>query len=163
MTEHDSSQAGKAPTTGETRVTVAGRISTPAEEAILEYGRRLVLESPATGLDFHRSMLAVSATFGSLLTTLAPLLIGLEAEVAFGSAEGWLLVLPLGLMLVSSVVFAVGSLPSHAEVNINIVEEVSNERKRVLRLRRRLAGLGMLVFSASLLLTVVLALAMGPR
>ncbi|MFA6162090.1 MAG: hypothetical protein WC685_01530 [Methylobacter sp.] len=137
-----------------------GRPPTPSEAALLEYGKQLMLKSVETALDFHKTMLGVSATFGTLVTSLTPILIWGEKDAKLPMPEGWLLIIPPILMLLSSIVFAFGYYPRHAALNINVVDEIQRARDEVITSRKRLAGIGLGLFSVALLLTVVLTLAL---
>ncbi|MEB1661099.1 hypothetical protein VDR28_21945 [Xanthomonas campestris pv. campestris] len=138
----------------------AGRMPTPTptEAALVEYGKQLLLKSTETALDFHKTMLGISATFGTLVAALIPVLVWGDKEAKVTMAEGWLLILPLLLMLLSSVVFAWGYYPRHATININVIEDIKAAREKVITSRKVLAGVGLGLFSASLLLALGLAL-----
>lgn len=136
----------------------AGRIPTSTEAALVEYGKQLLLRSTETALDFHKTMLGISATFGTLVATLTPILVWGDKDAKMPMAEGWLLILPLLLMLLSSVVFAWGYYPRHASININVIEDIKAAREQVLKSRKILAGVGLGLFSASLLLSLGLTL-----
>ncbi|RFF42405.1 hypothetical protein D0A38_16615 [Xanthomonas campestris pv. incanae] len=131
---------------------------TPTEAALVEYGKQLLLKSTETALDFHKTMLGISATFGTLVAALIPVLVWGDKEAKVPMAEGWLLILPLLLMLLSSVVFAWGYYPRHATININVIEDIKAAREKVITSRKVLAGVGLGLFSASLLLALGLAL-----
>lgn len=124
----------------------------------MEYGKQLLLKSTETALDFHKTMLGISATFGTLVAALIPVLVWGDKEAKVPMAEGWLLILPLLLMLLSSVVFAWGYYPRHATININVIEDIKAAREKVITSRKVLAGVGLGLFSASLLLALGLAL-----
>ncbi|WP_295936218.1 hypothetical protein [uncultured Xanthomonas sp.] len=131
---------------------------TPTETMLVEYGKQLLLKSTETALDFHKTMLGISATFGTLVAALIPILVWGDKEAKIPIAEGWLLTLPLLLMLLSSVVFAWGYYPRHATININMIEDIKAAREKVITSRKVLAGVGLGLFSASLLLALGLAL-----
>ena len=133
-----------------------GRAATPVESAMLEFARQLILKSAESSQDFHKTMLEVSATFGTLITTLVPLLIWGKADTPIPAVEGWILLIPSLLMLLSSVVFAVGYYPRHREMRLNVPAEILKTRQDILRQRQLLAGIGMGLFCAALLLVMVL-------
>jgi hypothetical protein len=87
-----------------------------------------------------------------------PILIWGNKDAKLPMPEGWLLIIPPILMLLSSVVFAFGYYPRHSALNINVVDEIRKVREEVIMSRKRLAGIGLGLFSAALLLTVVLTL-----
>ena len=131
---------------------------TPTEAALVEYGKQIFLKSTETALDFHKTMLGISATFGTLVAALIPILVWGDKEAKVPMAEGWLLVLPLLLMLLSSVAFAWGYYPRHSTININVIEDIKAAREKVITSRKVLAAIGLGLFSASLLLALGLAL-----
>ncbi|MGZ5445758.1 MAG: hypothetical protein ACXW5U_31705 [Thermoanaerobaculia bacterium] len=135
---------------------LVGRMPTPTESALLEFGRQLIIKSAESSQEFHKTMLEVSATFGTLITTLLPLLIWGKADTPIPFAEGWLLLLPSSLMLLSSVVFAIGYYPRHRELRLSIPTEVLKIRQEVLKSRQILAGIGMGLFCSALLLIMIL-------
>lgn len=153
MTESEPNQAAPL----ETVRVLPGRLPTAGEVALLEYGRQLTLKSVETVLDFHRTMLGVSATFGALVTSIAPILAWGDKDAKLPMPEGWLLILPTLLMVCSSGVFAIGYLPKYKELSVSVVEDVRRSREEILRSRRALAALGMALFCAALLLTVILS------
>ncbi len=137
---------------------LVGRLPTPTEAALAEYGKQILLKSVETALDFHKTMLGISATFGTLVAALIPTLVWGDKDAAIPGAEGWLLIVPLLLMLLSSVTFALGYYPRHASISINVIEDIQAAREKIISSRKLLAGVGLGLFSASLLLTVGLTL-----
>lgn len=137
---------------------LVGRMPTPTEEALIEYGKQLLLKSTETALDFHKTMLGISASFGTLVAALTPVLVWGDKEARLPMAEGWLLIIPLILMLMSSVVFAWGYYPRYTTINVNFVEDIKEAREGVIKSRKVLAGIGLGLFSSSLLLVLGLAL-----
>jgi hypothetical protein len=137
-----------------------GRPPTPTEAALLECGKQMMLKSAETALDFHKTMLGVSATFGTLVTSLTPILVWGDKDAKLPMSAGWLLIIPPIMMCLSSIVFACGYYPRHTVLNVNVIEEIREAREDVIRTRRRLAGIGLGLFVAALLLAVVLTLMM---
>lgn len=133
----------------------------PTQAALAEYGKQLILKSADTALDFHKTMLGISATFGTLVSALLPILMWGSKDAAIPESGGLLLITPLLLMLASSVVFAWGYYPRHSSLNINVVAEVKKARESVITSRKVLAIVGLGLFSASLL--TALGLAIGFR
>lgn len=142
---------------------VASRLLTLGEEALLDYGKTALVQSVANGIDFHKTMLGISATFGTLLTALPSILVWGDKDVKIPNAEGWLLAIPMLLMLLSSIVFAMGYYPRSASLNPNVVESIAAVRDRGLTSRRRLAGVGLGLFVSSLLLMLCLLIWLRSR
>jgi O-antigen/teichoic acid export membrane protein len=108
-------------------------------------------------------MLGVSATFGTLTTTLIPILSWGDKDAKIPLPEGWFLLAPPGLMLLSAVCFALGYFPRSGQLNPNELADVSRFRAKALTARRRLAALGLFLFSLSVLLTVVVTVIIRAR
>lgn len=137
---------------------VEARLPTQTELALLEYGKQVMLKSSATAIDFHKTMLGVSATFGTLITTITPILIWGDKDVKVPMPQGWLLILPPLLMLLSSVAFALGYYPRYIQFNPNIVDDVRKVREKTIKSRSLLAGVGLALFCIALLSLTCLVL-----
>lgn len=131
---------------------VQARPLTHTELALLEFSKQILLKSTETSLDFHKTMLGISATFGTLITTLAPILVWGDKDAKIPMPAGWLLLIPSLLMLLSAVVFAIGYYPRYRQFNPNVIGEVRTIRDEVIKLRKILAGVGLGLFCSSLLL-----------
>jgi hypothetical protein len=135
-----------------------GRLPSHFESALIEYSKQLVAKSIETSLDFHKTMLGVSATFGSAITTLVPVLIWGDKDAKWPSGPGWLIVVPALLMLLSAVCFALGYYPQHSQLKLNDLDAVRSSRETLLRRRAFLATIGLGLFCGSVLLLVGLVL-----
>lgn len=133
-----------------------GRLPTVNEAALIEYSKQLVSKSVETSLDFHKTMLGVSATFGSAITTLVPILVWGDKDAKIPTGPGWLVLVPALLMLLSSICFALGYYPRHSKLNINDIDEVRRDRDSLLSRRAFLASVGLLLFCGALLMLVAL-------
>jgi hypothetical protein len=142
---------------------VVARALTLGEEALLEYGKTALVQSVANGIEFHKTMLGISATFGTLLTTLPPVLVWGDKDMKIPIAEGWLLAVPMLLMLLSSITFAMGYYPRSSILNPNVIESIAEVRARGLNARRRLAGIGLGLFVSALLLMLCLLIWLRSR
>jgi hypothetical protein len=156
----DVSQTPEPPAAGQEGAVpvLEARLPTAAEAALLEYGKQLMLKSVETALDFHKTMLGISATFGTLVTSVTPILVWGDKDAKLPMPEGWLLIIPPILMLLSAVVFAIGYYPRHATLNVNVVDDIRRVREEVIGSRKFLACVGLGLFAAALLLTVVLTI-----
>ena len=137
---------------------VEARLPTQTELALIEYGKQVMLKSSETAIDFHKTMLGVSATFGTLITTITPILIWGDKDAKVPMPQGWLLILPPLLMLLSSVVFALGYYPRYLKFNPNIVDDVRKVREKTIKSRSLLAGVGLGLFCIALLSLTCLVL-----
>lgn len=142
---------------------VAARALTIGEEALLEYGKTALVQSVANGIEFHKTMLGISATFGTLLTVLPSILVWGDKDVKIPNAEGWLLAVPMLLMLSSSITFAMGYYPRSSALNPNVIESIATVRDSGLRSRRHLAGVGLGLFVSALLLMLCLLIWLRSR
>lgn len=130
---------------------IEARIPTQTELALLEYGKQIMLKSSETATDFHKTMLGVSATFGTMITTVTPVLIWGDKDAIIPMPEGWLLIVPSLLMLLSTVAFALGYYPRYLKFNPNVVDDVRRVRDRIIATRSMLAGVGIGLFCSALL------------
>lgn len=144
-------------------ISVEIRNPTLTEQAIFDYGKQVLLKSSETAIDFHKTMLGVSATFGTLISTVTPILIWGDKEAKIPMSEGWLLILPTLLMILSAAAFALGYYPRYANFNPNIVESIQIFREKMIKLRRFWAIVGISLFCAALLsLTFLVLLLRNP-
>jgi hypothetical protein len=137
-------------------VEVAARIPTLVESALTDYTRQVIVNSLDNAIEFHKTMLGVSATFGTLTTTLIPILSWGNKDARIPLPEGWFLLAPPAFMLASAICFALGYFPRSAQLKANLLEDVGEFRAEALAARRRLAVIGLSLFCCSILLTVVL-------
>jgi len=143
-------------------ISIEARIATQTELALLEYGKQILLKSSDTAIDFHKTMLQISATFGTLITTITPILVWGDKDAKIPMPEGWLLILPVFLMLLSSIAFAIGYYPRYIQFNPNIVEEIKKVRERINKVRSLLAGVGLGLFCAALISLICIILWLRP-
>jgi hypothetical protein len=140
----------------------AARIPTPTELALLEYAKQLVLTSASTIVDFNKTMLGVTASFGTLITTVIPLLIWGTGQGSIKGNDKFFILLPLALMLASAVFFALGCLPKTEMLKADVLQAIETSRAKIIGRRMTWAGLGMTLFIASLVATVGLAIWIKP-
>jgi hypothetical protein len=136
----------------ETPLQVSARQLTHTELALLEFSKQVLIKSTETSLDFHKTMLGISATFGTLITTVAPILIWGDKDAKIPMPAGWLLLIPSMLMLLSAIVFALGYYPRYRQFNPNLINEIRLIRENAIKTRKILAGVGLGLFCSSLLL-----------
>jgi hypothetical protein len=137
-------------------IEVTARMPTLVEAALADYSKQVIIKSLDNAIDFHKTMLGVSATFGTLTTTLIPILSWGSKDASIPLPEGWFLLAPPGLMLASAVCFALGYFPRSEQLNANLLEDITRFRAKALAARRRLAKFGLAFFCCSILLTVIL-------
>lgn len=137
---------------------VEARLPTLTELALLEYGKQVLLKSSETAIDFHKTMLGISATFGTLITTVTPILIWGDKDAKIPMPQGWLLLLPPLLMLLSAVVFAIGYYPRYVQFNPNLIGDICRVREQTIKFRSVLAGVGLGLFCMALLILTCLIL-----
>ncbi len=152
MSEVHSPSAPSDPTV------LTGRLATSTEAALIKYAEQVVIKSPETALDFHKTMLGISATFGTYITTLVPIFILGDKDMKIPSATGWPLLIPSIMMLTSSVCFAIGYYPRNAQINPNDIGAVRKARDSVINQRKYLAVGGLASFCFALILMVGLGL-----
>ncbi len=149
--ERGSEQGGSSRQRDRIKVGFARRASV-LEEALLDFGKRLLERSVEEGVQFHRTMLGLSATF----TTLMTLVLGSTLAIAPAggrpsAAQAAALALPVCLMLLASVCFALGYYPRRCRMQLSVARSIEEVRSRLIRLRYRWAVVGVTLFVLSIL------------
>lgn len=103
-------------------------------------------------------MLGVSATVGTAITTVAPILLWRAGTANTTSGPDWLMLVPAVMMLFSAVCFALGYYPRHVQLDIAELNSVAVHRETILSQRTMLASVGLLFFCTSLCVFVMLVI-----
>ncbi|MET0396979.1 MAG: hypothetical protein ABW277_09175 [Longimicrobiaceae bacterium] len=118
---------------------------------LLKYGEALVLSSTAQAVDFHKTMLTLTATFATLIASAAGLVIWGDSDYKPGLFERLFLAVPVILMLLSSICFASGFFPRYKEIYLSSPTSIENALGSLMSSRRWWAVGGFLLFASSLL------------
>jgi len=131
-----------------------GRIPTPEEDALAEFAKELHKQSIETAVEFHKTMLGLTATFATLMSSaFAVVVLGIK-DKQLDLFQKQTLAIPIVLMLLSSVCFALGYHPRKVHFQMKYLDTVRQARKKLIGTRRFYAILGTLLFVASILLLV---------
>lgn len=137
---------------------ITARLPTSGEQALIEYRKQIILKSHEYAVEFHKTMIGVSATLGTTITTLVPILIWGDKDIKIPALVSWPLIFPPILMVISTVLFALGYYPHREDMKINDIDSVRAARDNLMKYRRNLAIFGLLAFNSSLILMVLLVL-----
>jgi hypothetical protein len=131
-----------------------GRMPTLTDDVLLEFGRKLIFDSIALATEFNKTMLGLTATFTTLMASLFSLLAFGLKDVQLNSFQRLILAIPVILMLMSSVSFALGFLPQPENVNLSIINTIEAARNRLLQSKRNFAFIGTGLFCLSIILLI---------
>lgn len=132
-----------------------GRIPSPLEESLFDFGKDIIKSSIAQSLEFHKTMLGLTTTFTTLMaSTYGILAFGLKDQ-RLDDFQRIFLVIPVFLMLLSSICFAIGYYPRRVKVQLQILSIVEAEREKLLRTRRHWAFYGIFLFIFAILSLLV--------
>lgn len=129
---------------------------TAHEEAILEAGRRLMVESIDVSRDFAKQMITV--TSGAIPIYLGLLSIAKLQQRA--PATLFLSSMPAVSFFLSALFFVLALLPREGFFSLQIINEVRNARNKLLRRRRRWIMAGLTVFGVGVLSAIAVTLSL---
>lgn len=132
----------------------------PHDEAILEAGKALIVESVETGRELCKFMIGVA-------TGAVPIYVGLlnlikPKEYVFSGVERVLVVLPAALFVISALIFAAGFYPTMKRFSLDVIEEVERVRTESIRRRRLFAITGFVVLVIGMAFAVHVSLIVMP-
>jgi hypothetical protein len=126
------------------------------EEATVEAGRRLFLESIEVPRDFAKQMITVSS--GAIPIYVA--LLGI-ANLKHRSIAALILVsIPALVFLLSALVFVIALLPRGALISVQILDEIREARNRLIVARYFWIKVGFAIFTAGVCLALASVLAL---
>ena len=128
----------------------------PHNRAVYEAGKKLLVESIDVGRDFCKSMITIST--GAIPVYIAMLkLSGIENIVksSLKSSLWFLAISPCLLFLVASIIFILGYFPSTGTFSLDIVQEIENSRKRLLKRRKCFIVVGTVIFSVAVVISFI--------
>jgi len=124
---------------------------------VLDVGKGMVERSIQAGLDFHKTMLGLTATFTTLMATalgVSSVLLHFPARLA--------VVGPIAVMLASSVVFAFGYSPVLSSFSLDFVDEIETAYRRIIKRRQWLATIGTILFAIAIIWMILGVLLLPP-
>lgn len=152
---HEGS-SDKEQASDESRIVVPrGRKLLPSEETLLELGKDLVKDSVTQALEFHKTMLGLTATFATLMASSFAILTLGSKDQPLDSFQRASLVVPVLLMLVSTICFALGYYPRRVKLRLQDLTTIKKARTRLLRPRGFWAVCGVLFFILSIVSLLV--------
>ncbi|MEN6609984.1 MAG: hypothetical protein ABFC24_04015, partial [Methanoregulaceae archaeon] len=117
------------------------------DDCILDNGCTLIKESVSAGVDFHKTMIPITATFTTAMATIFLYLsFGTTSGHTMTLAERFLMGLPVFAMLASSICFIWGYYPEKETLNPGVIESVEEARNRMIDRRYCWAKWGVLCF-----------------
>jgi hypothetical protein len=130
------------------------QLLTPLDEALLDVGKDLIKESVNQSREFHKTMLGLTATFSTLMASFFVILaIGVtNTPLKLDTIQRIFLIVPVFLMLISSLFFALGYYPRSTNIAIEDLTEVAIIVENVLKNRKLFALLGLLSFILAIIL-----------
>jgi len=131
-----------------TRVVQAGPIS-PHSKAIYEAGKAMLIDSLETSRKYCKSM--ISTSIGAIPTYLGILAFILPEHYSLGKSGGWTVAIPAFGFLMTSLVFTLGYLPISGDFSLDIIEEIENQRNKVLKWRKWIIWAGSALFTLSMI------------
>jgi hypothetical protein len=132
---------------------------TSSEEALMEFSKKLVIESVSQALDFNKTMLQLTATFATLMATVFGVLVLGGSAQLLSQFQRILLGIPIFVMLISSICFALGYYPRYGDMRPDDLTDIREKRNHLLRWRVTYAVVGVVMFILSVIsLMVVIAL-----
>jgi hypothetical protein len=126
---------------------------TPHSKALLESGKRIVIDSVDVSRDFCKYM--ISSSLGAIPIYLGLLALFLPNNPVLRPAQGIVILIPVVFFLIASVVFTVAYLPQISTFSLDILDEIEKERARIVRRRSKLTWIGFSVFLIGVFTAVV--------
>jgi uncharacterized membrane protein YidH (DUF202 family) len=126
-----------------------------SDEILLDFGKTLINSSITQSIEFHKTMLGLTATFVTLMASSFGIVAFRLENYQLDGFQKTLLVIPIFLMLVSSVCFALGYYPRFIEVRLQILDSIKEARNKLIRIRRVWAFVGVTFFILSIFALVV--------
>lgn len=124
----------------------------PHSKALYEAGKSLLIDSITTAREFCKSMITIST--GAIPIYLGILTYLLPKEYTLGVRAGITIAIPAIGFLIAAVIFVGGYLPVASKFSLDLVDEIEEERDKVIRHRSRFIWSGVAVFVLSTLLAI---------
>ncbi len=116
-------------------------------------GQKIFQDSIDTGRDFCQLMLILS--IGAIFVYLGLIILAVPYDANKGWMNGLALLVPGSLLLLASLIFAVGYLPESVHLTPDTIDHVEKLRLSIIRRRIRLIKLGLLLFAFGVFTSMV--------
>lgn len=122
------------------------------DDTLLDIAKGLRKDSVNQSREFHKTMLGLTATFSTLMaSSFGILTIGIANQpLKLDNLQKILLVIPVLLMLLSSIFFALGYYPRYKRWALLDLTDINQSLEALLKVRRQLAFLGVSSFVISI-------------
>jgi hypothetical protein len=124
----------------------------PHSKALYEAGKSLLIDSVTTAREFCKSMITIST--GAIPIYLGILTYLLPKEYKLGFDAGFTIAIPAIGFLFAAVIFVGGYLPITSKFSLDIVDEIEQERDKIIKHRRNFIRAGVIIFVISTLLSI---------
>lgn len=128
----------------------------PHTQALYEAGKSVLIDSIQTGREFCKFM--IGAATGGIPIYLGLLSLFLPQKYHPSFSEGVTLLIPALLFLATAVVSVIGYFPKCTRVSLEILEEIRNDRDRIIAWRRRFGILAFVMFLVAIVAAIVFVL-----
>ena len=136
----------------ELKVKSVGNV-TVHQEAIIEAGKKIIVDSIVIGRDFCKHMISVNTGSIAVYLALVKLLYSAEETISLSNAKH--LIIPPLLYLFAAVIFTLGYFPNMKKFSMEVIEEIEHARLTLIKTRRRFTIVGISVFLLATLLAVI--------
>jgi hypothetical protein len=124
----------------------------PHNQALYEAGKIMLIESIDTAREFCKFMISLSAA--GIPAYLGLIEFVLPENYQLGVLQGAVIVVSPVLFLAAMIVFSIGFMPRTSYFSLDIIEEINDERLRIMNQRYRFIKLGMGLFVAGTLISI---------
>lgn len=125
---------------------------TPHSKALYEAGKSLLIDSITTAREFCKSMITIST--GAIPIYLGILSYLLPKNYVLGKNAAATIAAPAIGFLFAALIFIAGYLPVSGTFSLDVIEEIEQERNKVVRRRERFVWSGVIVFMLSTLAAI---------
>jgi hypothetical protein len=125
---------------------------TPHHEALYEAGKQMLIDSISVGREFCKTMIGTST--GAIPIYLAILTFILPEKFRLGISGGMAIAAPAIGFLIAATLFSAGYLPSKGKFSLDMINEIENERDRIIKTNFRFIQYGLGTFIISTLLAI---------
>jgi Fe2+ transport system protein B len=133
----------------------------PHKKAVNEAGAALIKQSVETGREFCKSMIA--NCFAAIPVYVALIKLFVPEKKIIPDVVGLIWLLPIVLFLLAAAVFSAGYLPGHANISLDLPDEVEHILARSVYRRFWLGIIGFVLLSGGIVVGVGVLGSMGAR